>query len=541
MNDVRWFSSPGTNSATITSCADRGAWPWAVLVALIIGMTGLFLAYSEKPVPPWDPSSMVLLTKALTESRGIQYVDANNAQIGPYFNPHGFDIRAPGDPQPYSTFPPGFSLMLAAAYGLGGLRWLYLVPPLMNAVGMTAAAYLGYRIAGPLAGILAALLLGSSRVVATFATSLWSDGPSLDLLLLGLALYVAAIRSKRPGWFLLSGFCLGLLILTKFVNLAFVSLIVGYHLLSTRGRSRVTQLGWLALGLAPGLVALLTYQARAYGAPLASAYSPWGQALYPFALFSPKYLFVTAPPPWNDISSHAIAQGLLRDMHIWLPLAIAGLVLSRRCGLAWLLALLAIGNIAIYSMSVFTPRQFINMRYLLPALAMGYILAAVPLAWVVNRRPERAVRAVLLAIIVLLSVGGLARYTLPELVKRNRGTDDVVSLVITTSRALPAGSVVLAYSLADTFILYGNASVLNYRRVEASTRQARNQLVLEAIARLLRAGKSVYLVKDDDNLFASIFPDIQARFKLRELSMPLTTYQLLPTGNANGQPPSVEQ
>jgi 4-amino-4-deoxy-L-arabinose transferase-like glycosyltransferase len=537
MKAVRWFSNSGTDSSTTTSYADRGAWPWAVLIALIIGMTGLFIACSEKPVPPWDPSSMVLLTKALTESRSIQYVDANNAQIGPYFNPHGFDIRAPGDPQPYSTFPPGFSLILAAAYGLGGLRWLYLVPPLMSAVGMTAAAYLGYRIAGPLAGILAVLLLGSSRVVATFATSLWSDGPSLDLLLLGLALYVAATRSKRSGWFLLSGLCLGLVVLTKFVNLAFVSLIIGYHLVSTRGRHGVTQLGWLVLGLVPGLVALLAYQARAYGAPLATAYSPWGQALYMFPLVSPKYLFVTAPPPWNDISSHAIVQGLLRDMHIWLPLAIAGLVLCRRCGLAWLLALLAIGNLAIYSMSVFTPRQFINMRYLLPALAMGYILAAVPIAWVVNRCPRRAVRAVLLATIVLLSFGGLARYALPELLKRNRGTDDVVSQVITTSRVLPAGSVVLAYSLADTFILYGNVSVLNYRRVEAPNKQARNQLVLVAIAQLLSAGKPVYLVKDDEGLFASIFPDIQARFRLREVTVPLSTYQLLPTGNANSQPP----
>jgi uncharacterized membrane protein YjjB (DUF3815 family) len=212
-------------------------------------------------------------------------------------------------------------------------------------------------------------------------------------------------------------------------------------------------------------------------------------------------------------------------------------VINRKHWLTWLLALLALGNVAVYAMSVFTPRQFINMRYLLPALAMGYLLAAGALARLIDRCPLRAARVALVAIIALFSVGGLARQTLPELAERNRGTDDVVSRVITTSQALPAGSVVLAYSLADTFILYGNASVLNYRRVKAPDWQTRNRLVLDAIAKLLNAGKPVYLVKDDDTLFASIVADIQGRFSLRAVPAPLLTYRLLPAESANSRPP----
>jgi hypothetical protein len=537
MRAVPWLGDPGASSASTKPWAEQGAWYWSVLIALIVGVTGLFVAYAEKSAPPWDPSSMVLLGKALTESRSIQYVDENNAQIGPYFNPHGFDIRAPGDPQPYSTFPPGFPLILAIPYSFGGLRWLYLVPPLLNAIGLAAAAYLGWKLAGPVAGIFAVLLIGSSRVVATFATSMWSDGPSLDLLLLGLALYVAAVTSERKSLFVLSGLCLGLATLMKVVNLAFVTLIIGYHGLSKRLPHRMTGLGWLMLGLAPGIAGLLAYQARAYGGPLASAYRPWGQSLYQFPLFSPKYLFVTAPPPWSDISVQAIVQGLLRDMQLWLLVAIAGLVIHRKGWLTWLVALLALTNIAVYAISVFTPRQFINMRYLLPALAMGYLLAAAALAWLIDRCPQRAARVALVAIIALFSLGGLARQTLPELTERNRGTDAVVSKVITTSQALPAGAVVLAYSLADTFILYGNASVLNYRRVEAPDWRARNQLVLDAIAKLLTAGKSVYLVKDDDNLFESIVADTQGRFSLRAVPAPLLTYRLLPAEKGNSRSP----
>ena len=121
---------------------------WVILIVLIAGLTGFYIILSEREVPPWDPTSMVLLGQSLAHSWDIRYVDRNNVEIGPYFNPHGFDIRAPEDPQPYSTFPPGFSLILAATFRLGGLHWLYLVPPLLTASGLLAAGYLGSRLAG---------------------------------------------------------------------------------------------------------------------------------------------------------------------------------------------------------------------------------------------------------------------------------------------------------------------------------------------------------------------------------------------------------
>ncbi|MCU0500163.1 MAG: hypothetical protein MUC51_00090, partial [Anaerolineae bacterium] len=83
-------------------------------------------------------------------------------------------------------------------------------------------------------------------------------------------------------------------------------------------------------------------------------------------------------------------------------------------------------------------------------------------------------------------------------------------------------------------ILYGNRSVLNYRRIKASDLVARNQLVLDAIDRLLLAGKPVYLVRDDEGLFGSIYPDIERRYLLREVGTPLLAYQLSPVNH--GQP-----
>jgi hypothetical protein len=507
---------------------------WAVLIVLIAGLTGFYIILSEREVPPWDPTSMVLLGQSLAHSGDIRYVDHNNVEIGPYFNPHGFDIRAPQDPQPYSTFPPGFSLILAAAYRLGGLHWLYLVPPLLTASGLLAAGYLGCRLAGAWAAIFTVMLLASSQVVVTFATSLWSDGPSVALLLLGLALYVAAVATGRASLFFVSGLCLGLMILSKFVNVAFVGMITVYHLAMTRGGQRIAGIKWMALGLAPGIVGLMLYQTRAYGAPFANAYRPWGQSQYEFPLFSLKYLFVKAPPPWNDISIQAIAPGLLRDMHAWLVMALVGLIVTRRHQLSWLLASIGLANVTIYAISVFTPRQFINMRYLLPALAMGYLLAAVALAWIITRLHSKIAQIALVLLVVVFCIGSLIHQTIPELISRNTGTSNTIKLVQSTAQAIAPDSVVLAYNLADTFVLYGNRSVLNYRRIKAPDPVARNQLVLDAIDRLLLAGRPVYLVKDDESLFGSIYPDIRRRYLLREVGTPVLAYQLSPVNN--GQP-----
>lgn len=501
-----------------------------ILFLLIGGFTAFYCVFAEQEAPPWDPSSMVLLGRALVESASIQYYDANNAEIGPYFNPHGFEIRAPGDPQPYSVFPPGFSLILAAIYRVAGLGWLYLTSPLLAGLGLCAAAVLGYQLGGAWSSALAVLLIGTSRAVVTFATSLWADGPSLALLLAGIALYVMAQKSDRRLLFAGSGLCLGLVVLFKFINIAFVGVILMHHLLVARGSKRAVGFIWMSSGAAPGVIGLLAYQARAYGGIFANAYQPWGQSLYDFPLFSLKYLFVKAPPPWNDISSQAIVQGLWRDMHVWLLLAIAALPLYRRHALAWLLALLGCANIALYAVSVFTPRQFINMRYLLPAMAGGYLLAAAALAWLVTRWRRPAVQALLIAATGLICIGGLVRQTIPELVQRNIGTANAVNVTRATAQALAPNSVVLAYNLADTFILYGERSVLNYRRIKAPDLATRNRLVLAAIDRLLASGRPVYLVKDDEKLFGSLYPEIEQRYTLREIGAPLTAYELGSTG-----------
>jgi hypothetical protein len=497
---------------------------WICLVFLIVGLSGFYFAYSEKVVPPWDPSSMVLLAQSFAQNHGLQYVDANNSKVGPYFNPHGFNIRAPSDPQPFSAFPPGFSIALAPLYALtGSLDLLYLIPFVFSIIGLMSITYLGYVLSGRWGSLFAVLLVGTSHVIITFSTSLWADGPSLSLLLAGMAMSLWAISSNRRFVAVVAGLCLGLLILFKFVNVIFVVLfVVGLIFLKMKDANGVRF--YLLPGIVAGIVSMLVYQAGAYGSPLANAYQPWGQNFYAFPLFSLSYLLFRSPPPWSDISNSAIFSGLLTDMHIWIAAFIVGLLIDRKNPLRLLLALMFLANVGLYAVSVFTPRQFINMRYLLPALAAGYLLAADVLARLVRHCPTRVSQSALAGIVGVICLSNLVGITVPALTQRNTDTTNAIQQVIATAQALPPHSVVLAYSLADSFILYGNLSVLNYRRVIAPNLQARNIIVLQAIDKLLCDGQSVNLVQDDAGQFNTIYSVLAQKYALRPNRTPLISY-----------------
>jgi hypothetical protein len=497
------------------------------LATLMGGLAVLYLVYTEKFVPPWDPSSMVILAQSLVQHGRLQFLDVNNVLVGPYFNPHGFDIRAPFDPAPYSMFPPGFSFMLAPLYVLtNGLGWLYVIPPILSIASLGAAAYIGYTLSDKWGSILAVLLIGTSHVFMTFATSLWSDGPSLALLLMGIALYIAAARSNRLTFAVCSGLALGGFILFKFVNVVFAVLIPAHHMVIGQNNRRWPIAGTIGLGVLLGSVGMLAYNASAYGSPLANAYQPWGQRLYDFPLYSLRYLFFKSPFPWNDWSSNAIVSGMFRDMSIGSVLFLMGMVIDRRNPSRLLLALVAVTNVLLYALSVFTPRQFVNMRYMLPALAAAYLLAADVLARVMARFLGREARVFVFGIVFVICAGRVWWNCLPDLAVRNEGTANAVRATIATARELPSGSVVLAYNLADTFILYGNLSVLNYRRVESPDVNTRNQVVAQAIVRLLCADKPVYLVQDDQLLFNSLYPYLDHRFVLLPMATPLKSYRI---------------
>ena len=68
--------------------------------------------------------------------------------------------------------------------------------PVFGVLGLLATAYLGYALNGRSASLLTVLLLGISQTYVNYATSVWSDGPSVSLLLVGMALYYRSFQTR---------------------------------------------------------------------------------------------------------------------------------------------------------------------------------------------------------------------------------------------------------------------------------------------------------------------------------------------------------
>lgn len=162
----------------------------------------------------------------------------------------------------------GFSAMLAAWLALfpGGvdietLRWL---PLLLFALSIPATLAAGTRLAGPVAGLVAALMFSTSPVAANFATQLRGYGPSWLFLSLML---VFALPPTRAGsrWSFLAGYTASTFVAVAILptNLVFALLIAGAaslaHVSAKRWMLRESMPEVLALLAIPPACLLLAY------------------------------------------------------------------------------------------------------------------------------------------------------------------------------------------------------------------------------------------------------------------------------------------
>jgi hypothetical protein len=182
--------------------------------------------------------------------------------------------RYPDDGQPRPPkYPPGFSLALVpfAKFGtypddvVGAARWF-------AAFYVVAAVVAAWSIGGPLAGMLAAGLIGMSPFAQQSVTMLFADafGAALTVLLVPLLNKPTALRTA------VAGTVAGLSVLVRFsliVNIAAVAL-------ATRGQTRRRAL----LFAAPALAGLLLYQWLTFGSPLKTGYGYWSPERQRFRL-----------------------------------------------------------------------------------------------------------------------------------------------------------------------------------------------------------------------------------------------------------------
>jgi Dolichyl-phosphate-mannose-protein mannosyltransferase len=241
-------------------------------------------------------------------------------------------------------YPPGLSLVMAAALLAVGDVGPYLVSPVCLAVLLWSLFVLGRRLAGPTCGLLAMSVMAMSPITVVSAVQPMSDVPAAALWMLAWAL----LYRPGAGAALAAGSVAGLAVLVR-PNLAPLAVVLAGVALGVNGGPRTWQ--WrrgacMAIPVATGAALLLASQATLYGDALRSGY------VGASAFFSTSYIptnLTVYPRNLRSVHSGAIYLGLAAA-----PVLVAGLGGRRwgtaeRRGVLWAALSILAMNVAVHA------------------------------------------------------------------------------------------------------------------------------------------------------------------------------------------------
>lgn len=284
--------------------------------------------------------------------------------------PLGYLARQPASSSGHELVPiysPGHPMVMALLQLIAGPAAKFAAVPLLSGVAVWATYLAGLRFAGPLTGVIAALLLASSPTFLFEVVSPTSDAPSTAWWALAIASLLLPGRKAAVG----AGVAAGLAILTR-ANVAFLAGILGAMLLwEWRGRTvsdaRARVLPFAA-GVLPACLIIAGINWHLYGSPLRSGYGALGDVLS-WSHLSPN---LARYPRWLLESETPIV--LFACVAALLPRRAArrgsGLFEPRTVAAVWACFIFAV--MAFYQ---FYLPQFSSLRFLLPAYPPLLVLA----------------------------------------------------------------------------------------------------------------------------------------------------------------------
>ena len=270
---------------------------------------------------------------------------------------------------------PGYPIAMAAARFLAGRRAMFAIVPLCGAAAVWLTFVLGYRVAGPDAGAIAAVLLAASPPFLYQIVQPMSDVPAVA----AWAGALVAVTHPRFGtsrrWSIAAGLFTGIAILVR-PNLAPLAVVVAVAVFTVspfdlRGVMRT----WIAfaIGALPSIVTVALLQNAMYGGPLKSGYGDLSflfrlEHVWPNLQRYPVWLIHTETPV---VLLALAAPWVARDT-----------VARRR--VLWLLAFVLAVFACYIPYEVFDAWWF--LRFVLPAYPALLVLTAATAVWVVNHR-----------------------------------------------------------------------------------------------------------------------------------------------------------
>jgi hypothetical protein len=392
--------------------------------------------------------------------------------------------------QPHTMVPsysPGLPLLMAVGILVGGTLGPYLVVPLSAGLFVWATYLLARRLAGPAAGVAAALIAATSPVVVFM--SLWpmSDVPA------GAAWTASAVltlsNARRGAWLGGVSAAIGILIRPNLFALALLP--CAWIAWTNSGRERYVRAGIFSLFVVIAAAAIGALNAFWYGSPFLSGYG------------DPKTLYAIAHV-WPNLQRYPV--WLWQSESPFVAVAVASLVgflppkggsyrmrgsdemrgsnwmsESARAGIA-----LAWGMVVVAALSyiAYAPYdQWWYLRFLLPGLGALFALVACGLWVIASRvaRPWGRVAAVtILAVIAWRSASYTAALDMFGPFKQSEHKYADVGRFI--AQTMGADAVFFALQHSGTIRYYGGRHTLRYdlldRNAAAHARDALERLGL---------------------------------------------------------------
>jgi hypothetical protein len=330
-----------------------------VVLAVAIAVMTIGIGRGTWAVGGSDSSCYALMAAAFAHGQiqpTTSIIDAPWPEASRTFAPGGFvpsPVRADAA-SPICT--PGFSLLLAPLYVIGGRDAIFLLTPLAGALLVWLTFLLGRELAGPSVGAAAAVVMAATPVFVFQVVQPMND---VTVATVWTAVLVLAARSRNQcGWL---GALTGLAVLVR-PNLAPAAVIIAAWCLIGGIRAFVA----FALAAAPFALMVAALNATLYGHPLQSGYGAAGE------LFSPDHVL----PNLRNYTS------ALFETQLGFPmlgvLAIFAVPRDRR-HVVWLALAFTASVVAIYLFYRPYPEWW-YLRFLLPVLPVMTVLATAALA-----------------------------------------------------------------------------------------------------------------------------------------------------------------
>lgn len=364
------------------------------------------------------------------------------------------------------TYPPGLPLLMAVPHALAGINGATAVVVASTAIAVWATA----MIAGGLAGIIAALLIGFSPALLYQSFQPMSDVPVTAAWMVCLLLVIRAGVSFQAGL----ACALAILIRPNLAPLAMVPLLIADR--KVLFAVPVALAGLLLAGL----------QWFWYGSPLRSGYGT-AEELFAISNVIPNagryfsWLIATAP------------------VLLLSPFAVVRLTDNAHASALAAFAMLVVSAYLVYA--VFDHWSY--LRFLLPAMAVLAVFTGLVLASWIGRWPVAVRWPIFCCLMLGIVAHGLFTARSFDVFKLKDQLRRVEQVAQAIGHSAPDNAVIVAGEQSGAMRYYTGRSILRWEAAAADA-------MPNAIETLLKAERPIYIVLDawEMELFREKFPDL---------------------------------